>query len=210
MLQLYYYPKNASLAPHLVLEHLNKNFELLLVDRDNQQQKSPAYLALNPAGRIPTLIHDDLVIFESSAICLYLCEQHPESTLIPKLGEQDRAHFYQWLMYLNNTVQSEFLVYFYPEKYTMEKGCEASIIESQEIRLMAMFDLLDKKLNGESFLVGNQITVCDYFLLMVSIWGRNLPKPALSYQNLGPYLENLAKQKVVRKVFQREKISLTG
>ncbi len=210
MLQLYYYPKNASLAPHLVLEHLNEDFELLLVDRDNQQHKSPEYLALNPAGRIPTLIHDDLVIFESSAICLYLCELHPDSTLIPKLGEHDRAHFYQWLMYLNNTVQSEFLVYFYPEKYTANKDCEASIIEAQESRLMAMFDLLDNHLSGKTYLVGNQITVCDYYLIMVSIWGRNLPKPPLKYKNLGPYLESMVNHKVVKKVFQTEKISLTG
>ena len=94
MYQLYYYPRNASLAPHLVLEHLNEEFELLLVDRDNHQQKSPEYLALNPAGRIPTLLHNGLAISESSAICLYLCEQHLDSTLIPALGHPDRAHFY--------------------------------------------------------------------------------------------------------------------
>jgi len=210
MYKLYYYPKNASLAPHLILEHLNEDFELLLVDRDNNQQKSPEYLKLNPAGRIPTLIHDNLVVFESSAICIYLCEQHLESTLMPSLGDPNRAHFYQWLMYLNNTVQTEFLVYFYPEKYTTNQGCIASIKEAQEVRLIGMFDLLDKQLEGRSYLVSDDITVCDYFLLMVSIWGRHLPKPPLAFTNLGPYLKKLADQDVVKRVFEKEGISING
>ena len=71
MYQLYYYPLNASMAPHFILEALKVNFELIKVDRENNAQKSPEYLALNPAGRIPTLIDDGLAIFESPAICIH-------------------------------------------------------------------------------------------------------------------------------------------
>ena len=209
MYKLYYYPRNASLAPHLVLEHLGVDFELILVDRSSNQQKSSEYLALNPVGRIPTLVNNDLVIFESSAICLYLCEQHA-NTLIPDIGEKDRALFYQWLMYINNTVQTETLMYIYPEKYTSNKNCAPSIKQAQEIRLMAMYDLLNTYLDGKEYLIGKNVTVCDYFLLMVSIWGRNLPMPPLSLKKLGPYLQKLAEHEVVKKVFEKEKIGLKG
>ncbi len=64
MFKLYYYPNNASLAPHFLLHHLNADYELLLVDKPSNAQKSADYLKLNPAGRIPTLIVGEQPIFE--------------------------------------------------------------------------------------------------------------------------------------------------
>ncbi|MGI3027300.1 glutathione S-transferase N-terminal domain-containing protein, partial [Vibrio cholerae] len=81
MYQLYYYPNNASLAPHFLLHYMQLPYELVLVDKRTQSQKSPEYLKLNPAGRIPTLVDKGLAIFESPAICIHLCEQHPEHGL---------------------------------------------------------------------------------------------------------------------------------
>ncbi|SFD69273.1 glutathione S-transferase N-terminal domain-containing protein [Pseudoalteromonas denitrificans] len=91
MYQLYYYPLNASMAPHFILEELNIDFELVKVDKDNNAQKSQDYLALNPAGRIPTLVQNNSVIFESPAICIHLAETHPHAQLIPQIGHKDRA-----------------------------------------------------------------------------------------------------------------------
>jgi glutathione S-transferase len=81
------------MAPHFVLEELNADFELIMVDRKNKEQKSAGYLALNPTGRIPTLIDDGFAIFESPAICLHLAEAHPSSNLIPPIGDKKRAFF---------------------------------------------------------------------------------------------------------------------
>ena len=69
MYQLYYYPSNASLAPHIVLEEIGAPYELVLVDRDAQAHKQPDYLKLNPSGLIPVLIDGDLVLTETAAIC---------------------------------------------------------------------------------------------------------------------------------------------
>jgi len=208
MIQLYYYPEKASLAPHLVLEEMGLEFELVLVDTESNAHKSSEYLALNPAGRIPTLVDDKLVIFESSAICLYLCDKHPDLLLMPDITHADRARAYQWLMYLNNTVQTEFLVYFYPENHTTDKNIIASIVAAQESRLTDMFQLLDQALGGRPFLVGNHVTVCDYFLLMLSKWGEELTKPPLSFHNLRPYLKSLARREAVQTVFKNENLSL--
>ena len=70
MLELDYYPDNASLAPHLFLADSGADYVLKLVDRASNAQKSEEYLKLNPAGRIPALVHDDLDLFESPAICI--------------------------------------------------------------------------------------------------------------------------------------------
>src|SRR3569833_4774792 len=102
MYKLYYYPGNANLAPHMLLEELGAAYELVLVDRDRNAHNSPEYLKLNPNGQIPTLVDGDLVLYETAAICLHLVARHPEAGLAPPCGSEARAHFYEWLIYLAN------------------------------------------------------------------------------------------------------------
>ena len=85
MIQLHYFPGNASLIPHILLEELGLPFELQYVDRAKSAQKSPAYLKLNPNGQIPVLVDGDLVLYETAAICLHLADTHPAAKLAPPL-----------------------------------------------------------------------------------------------------------------------------
>lgn len=209
MYQLYYYPNNASLAPHFILQELGVPFELKLVDRKSEAQKSKEYLALNPAGRIPTLVDGELVLFESPAICLHLAEQHPEAGLVPPPGNPDRPLFFQWLMYLTNTLQAEQMVYFYPDKHTDDTDGAAAVRAAQERRVTEMLALLDRELKNKDFLVGDRLSACDYFLLMLCIWVDDFTQPPLSFSNLNKYLRALTKRPAVRDVCRKEKIDLS-
>ncbi|KTF08505.1 glutathione S-transferase [Pseudoalteromonas sp. H105] len=208
MYQLYYYPLNASMAPHFILEELKVDFELITVDRKSNAQKSSDYLALNPAGRIPTLIDNDLTIFESPAICVHLAENNPSSNLIPKIGDKNRSIAFQWLMYLTNTVQAELMVYFYPQKHTKDDKNIKSIVQAQELIITEAFELLDRELEGKDYLVGQSITVCDYFLFMLAVWADELQHPPLSFANLSRYLRGLAQREAVINVCKKENLSL--
>jgi glutathione S-transferase len=196
------------MAPHFVLEALNVDFELVLVDRKTNAQKSDEYLALNPSGRIPTLIDGELVLFESPAICIHLAESNPSSNLIPDIGSKNRHKFFQWMMYLTNTVQAELMVYFYPEKHTSYSNVTSDIANVHEKRVTDMFELLDNELEHRDFLVGNTITICDFFLFMLAIWADEFKKPPLAFDNLSKYLCNLAKHEAIISVCEKEKISL--
>lgn len=207
MYKLFYYPRNASWAPHLVLAEMGVEFELMLVDRKLNQQKSSEYISLNPTGRIPTLSEGNLVIFESAAICLHLCENHPNLGLIPSIGDPLRAKFYQWLFYLNSTIQPELMMYFYPQKHTEGEETK-SIALAQESRVTEMFSLIDKELEGKDFLVGPRVSVCDYFLFMLSHWASNFSQPPLSFRHLGSYLRKLAEREAVISVCKTEGTSL--
>ncbi|MBE0365525.1 glutathione S-transferase [Pseudoalteromonas ulvae UL12] len=209
MYQLYYFPLNASMAPHFMLEELKVDFELIAVDRKSNAQKSAEYLALNPAGRIPTLVDNGFAIFESPAICVHLAESHPSSNLIPKIGDKNRALFFQWLMYLTNTVQAELMIYFYPQKHTTDASNAEYIIEAQESRITEMFELLDRELENKDFLIGNSISACDYFLFMLAVWADEFKKPPLSFSNLSRYLRKLAQRDAIINVCKKENLSLT-
>src|SRR5688572_31927675 len=98
-LELHWFPGNASLAPHVLLEEMGVPFTLRLVDRTKDAQRSPEYLTLNPNGTIPVLVDGSLVLYEAAAICLHLVDTHREAGLAPPLATAERAHFYKWLVW---------------------------------------------------------------------------------------------------------------
>jgi glutathione S-transferase len=173
MYELFYYPGNASLAPHFVLEEVGASFKLRLVDRKTQGQKDPGYMKVNPMGRIPALVDGDLVLFESAAICLYLADRHPEAGLGRGMGTAERAHLYKWLMFLTNTIQPDFMAFYYPEKHTTDPGGLAAVRAAAEARLDAAYAVVNESLGrGGPFLLGEAPSVADFYLLMLTGWGR--------------------------------------
>ena len=106
MIQLHYYPSTAAMVPHILLEEIGVSYQRVLVDRMQGAHKTPDYLKLNPNGLIPVLIDGDLVLYETAAICLHLCDTHTEAEMAPPLGTVARAHFYKWLIWLANTLQA--------------------------------------------------------------------------------------------------------
>ena len=76
MYKLFWDPGAANMAPHAVLEEIGCPYELVKVDIAKGEHRRPAYVKLNPNGRVPTLIDGEKVMFEAAAIVLYLIEKH--------------------------------------------------------------------------------------------------------------------------------------
>jgi len=196
------------MVAHFVLEELGADYQLMLVDRKTNGQKSEGYLALNPTGRIPTLVDGDLVLFESAAICIHLVEKNLSSKLVPEINSPERPLFFQWLMYLTSTVQSELMVYFYPDKHTDGLMGASDIASAQEKRITDMLAILDKELTNKQFLVGGDLTICDLYIMMLSIWASGFTSPPLSFPHLGKYLRSLALVPSIKEVCRKENRSL--
>lgn len=207
MYELFYYPRNASLAPHFVLEEVGAPFVLTLVDRKRDAQKDPQYLERNPMGRIPTLIDGDLVLFEAAAICLHLADRHPQAALAPRVGSDERAHLYKWLMFLTNTIQPDFMALRYPEKHTTDIGGVASVKASAEARMDAAYAVVNDALDrGGPYLLGETISVADFYLLMVVGWGRLQTNPPASLPAILRCVELVAARPAIRRAAATEGI----
>jgi len=204
--QLHYFPGNASLAPHLLLEEMALPFELKLVDRKQNAQKSADYLKLNPLGRIPVLVDGDLVLFEAAAICLHLVDCHSEHNLAPAMGTPERALFYRWMMFLTNTVQSDFMIYFYPDRHTTDPDGAGAVKQMAEKRLGNWLSHINDELKGRDYLLGETFSAVDYFLLMLCRWCRNLGHPPRDYDRIGPCLKRIMARPAVARVMASEKI----
>lgn len=194
----------------MLLEELGVAYELILVDRDKNEQNSAEYLKLNPNGRIPTLIDGELVLYETAAICLHLADRYPDAGLAPTLGSNERAQFYKWLIYLTNTVQAELLTYFYPERLTGDAAAAAQVKAHAEARVGAMFDLIETALAASDgpYLLGTRYSAVDPYLLMLARWTRLMEHPARNRRHLGRYLETIAARPAVQRAFAAEGLAV--
>lgn len=209
MIQLHFFPSTASMVPHILLEELGTPYERVLVDRTQGVQKTTAYLQLNPNGLIPVLTDGDLVLYETAAICLHLCDTHPQSGLAPPLGSAERAHFYKWLMWLTNTLQAALIVYFYPERW-VNAGNTAGAAEVQQhaqIRVGNLLKQLDSELarQGGSWFMGQTYSALDPYVFTLCRWTRNFSEQqARTLPHLGPYLQRMLARPAVQRVLANE------
>jgi glutathione S-transferase len=211
MIQLHYYPGNASFAPHLLLEELGAAFELQYVDRTKGAHKSAAYLKLNPNGLIPVLVDGDLVLYETAAICLHIADTHPQAGLAPALGTPERAQFYKWLAWLTNTLQAAIIIYYYPERW-MKEGNAAGAAELKaqaEAKIGGMLDQLDAHfaVHGKDWFLGERYSALDPYAFLMCRWTRGFGRPARSRAHLGPFLQRMLARPAVQRVFAKEKLA---
>src|SRR5262245_26723082 len=133
MYTLYWSPGSASVAPHACLEEAGAAYTLKRVDTSKGEHQQPEYLALNPKGKVPTLVVDKDVLTESAAICMLIGDRHPDAGLAPVVGDHRRGHYYGWLTHLTNTLQPAMLEFYYPDRHTTSaNGTEAVAAKARE------------------------------------------------------------------------------
>jgi glutathione S-transferase len=206
MMQLHYYPSNASMTPHMLLEELGAPYQRVLVDRTKNAHHSPEYLKLNPNGKIPVLVDGDLVLYETAAIVLHLVDTHPEAGLAPALGTAERARFYKWLMWLSNTLQAEMPLYFYSDRWADDAGGAAQVKRHAEAHIAGMIDQLEAEFarRGGPWFLGERYSALDPYVLMLCRWTRGMARPARTLPELGPYLQRMLARPAVQRVYAYE------
>jgi len=213
MIQLHYYPSNASIAPHILLEEMGVPFELKLVDRANRAHKSGEYLKLNPNGLIPVLIDGELVLYETAAIVLHLVDSEAGRPFAPAIGTAARAHFYKWLVWFTNTVQATELMYFYPENY-LPPGSTAmdEVKATAQTKVGGQLKQMDDQLaaHGGPWVLGETYSALDIYAFMLCRWTRMYAgpaaKPARDHVHLGAFLQRMLLRPAVQRVIAREQL----
>jgi glutathione S-transferase len=112
MLTLYHAPNSRSSRFVWLLEELGEPYTLKLVSirrRDGSSEQDPAYRAIHPHGKVPALDHDGTIVFESSAIALYLADAFPAAGLGPRIGAPTRGAFVTWLAYYTGVMEPAFV-----------------------------------------------------------------------------------------------------
>ncbi len=181
MYTLYWNPGSASMAPHCCLEEAGAAYTLKRVDQSKGEHQMPEYLALNPAGKIPTLIisgdsasNDSpggggFIMTESAAMCMLIADRHPQAGLAPRADELARGHFYMWLTHLTNTLQPAMLRYYYPDRHTT--GDTEAVVNKALEEVAVLWSRIDAHLRQKGpYLLGERFSAADIFCAMLSTW----------------------------------------
>jgi glutathione S-transferase len=188
---LYYSPSGASMAVHWMLIEAGIPFEARLIDIDTGAQHDPAYLRLNPAGRVPTLVIDGVPRHESAALLMLLAERHVDAGLAPSLDSPDRPEWYELMVFLANTVLPAMRDWFYADTDGDPAGAEAVQALARR-RIEAAWDRLDAHLaDDRAWLVGDRLSTVDLLAVMLMRWSRNMPRKATAWPHLGPYINRV-------------------
>jgi glutathione S-transferase len=95
----YTHPQSRGRTVHWLLEELGVPYEMKILDFDKREHKSPSYLAINPMGKVPAIVHRGVVVTEGVAICLYLADAFPQAGLAPALDDPKRGTYLRWFLF---------------------------------------------------------------------------------------------------------------
>jgi GSH-dependent disulfide-bond oxidoreductase len=143
----------------IALEEMGLPYEVRVIDFATNEQKADWYVALNPNGRIPTLVDDGFALFESGAILLYLAEK--TGKFLPR-DPQGRSRVIQWLMFQMSGVgpmmgQANVFLRYFPEKIQ-------AAIDRYQREVTRLFGVMDRQLAGNQFIAG------DYSIADIALW----------------------------------------
>ncbi|ACB32585.1 Glutathione S-transferase domain [Leptothrix cholodnii SP-6] len=166
-MKLYYSPGACSLSPHIALRETGLPFELVLASTKTKKLADGSdYLAINPKGQVPMLALDDgTQITEGPAIVQYIADQAPASGLAPAAGTIERYKLMEWLNFITSELHKGFSPLFAPDTPDDYKPIARN-------RLLARLAYVDEQLADRSYLLGEQYSVADIYLFVVSGWGQ--------------------------------------
>jgi glutathione S-transferase len=204
MTTLYYSPSTASLVVHWLLIELGIAHSLHPLDFDKREHKSPEYLAINPAGVVPTLVLDGQAITEAAAIAMHLADRHPDAGLAPAIGSAGRAAYYQWFFFMANTLQPAYRAWFYPGEPAGEANVDAVKAAARERIEAAWQRVADHLERNGPFVLGDRPSAADFMLTMLMRWSRNMPRPAHTWPVLGAHAQAMKARPSFRETYARE------
>jgi glutathione S-transferase len=174
---------------HMFLEEVGAQFQLSRLDLLKGEQKNPDYLRLNPNGKVPTLVDDGFVLWESNAILLYLAEKFPQARLLPT-EPQDRARVFQWLLFEQTTFRPPLSLLMRQTRFTPEDQRDQKAIAQAWSEVRVNMEILQSALSGRDY-IGRTFSVADLAVLpyvyLATVLGADLsvwPTVAAYYQRL--------------------------
>lgn len=200
-MKLYYKPGACSLASHITLHEIGKEFEIEEVDTKRGQTASGAdYIGINPHGYVPALtLESGDILLEGPAILQYLADQAPDSALAPTPGTLERARLQQHL----NFVASELHIAFSPlfaDKPPTGEARDAAVTEIST-KLTAVENHLA---DGRTFLLGDQFSVADAYFFVVASWAGPTNIGLANWPNVSAYVDRIAARPATKAAMRAE------
>ena len=148
-----------------MLEEVGQPYETKVLEYGTDM-KTPAYLAINPMGKVPTILHGDAVVTECAAICAYLADAFPAAGLAPAPADKARAPYYRWLFFaagpLEAATSNKMMGFVVPpeRKKSMGYGSMEDVLAT-----------LESAVDGREYIAGDRFSAADVYVGSHIGWG---------------------------------------
>jgi len=164
-LVFYTNPMSRGRIVRWMLEEVGQPYRTEILDYATTM-KAPAYLAINPMGKVPAIRHGDTVVTEVAAICAYLADAFPQAGLAPEPASRARGPYYRWLFFAAGPLEAA----------VADRTLGASPSPEQQRMVgygsfAAVLDALEGAVSAGEFLAGNRFSAADLYLGSHLGWG---------------------------------------
>jgi glutathione S-transferase len=198
-MKLYYITGTCALAPHIVANEAGISIQPIQVDLKTKKTTGGGdYLAVNPQGYVPALELDNgEVLTEGPAITQYLADLKPEARLAPANGTLARVRLQAALNYIATELHRSYAPLFSPTT-------PREIREQQHAYLRRRYAMLDEQLAGRKYLFGDEFTIADAYLFVVTGWAEIVKLDLSDYANLQAFQKTVAERPAVQAAMQAQ------
>jgi glutathione S-transferase len=198
-MKLFYSPSACSLSPHIALREAGLPFELVLASTKTKTLPDGSdFRALNPKGQVPALLLEDgELLTEGPVIVQYIADRAPASGLLPAAGTLARYRVLEWLNYITSELHKGFSPLFNPAFPAEAKAMNKAALEQR-------FAWVDSQLAGKAYLTGDNFTVADGYLFVVTRWTAFVGVDIGNLANLGAFMARVGERPAVQAALKAE------
>jgi len=200
-MKLYYTPGACSLSDHIVLEWIGRPYEAVRVSRE--ERKSPAYLAINPAGAVPAFEQDGWVLTQNAAILNYLADSFPDARLTGDGTARSRAEVNKWLAMANADIHPAFHPLFGATSYLEDPALIERSKQAARVKLRSLFERIDAQFAGRDWIAGTR-SIADPYLFVVTRWAMAMEVDLSGLDNLQRFFERMLADPGVQGALRQE------
>lgn len=198
-MKLYYSPGACSQAPHIALTEAGIEFEPVRVDLGTKTLETGSdYRNINPKGAVPALgLPEGEVLTENAVILQFIGDLKPEAGFLPPLGHMHRYRVLEWLNFVATELHKSFTPLFKPDAGEETKRFAMQTLESK-------LDYVDEGFGEAPFLMGEQLTLPDFYLFVITGWADLMGLSADRRSRIKAFREMMLERPAVRQVLARE------
>jgi glutathione S-transferase len=191
----YTHPQSRGRIVHLLLEELGAPYDMRVLSFEKSEHKTPQYLAINPMGKVPAIVHRGVVVTETAAICMYLADEFPAKALAPKIGDPQRGTYLRWFFFGAGCFEPAIVDKMLARPPAERKGAMGYGTFEDTV------NALEKALSPGPYILGERFSAVDVYVgsqIMHSMMTKAMePRPAFQ-----GYADRLAARPVVQRLNQ--------
>jgi glutathione S-transferase len=205
MLKLYYTPGTCALASHIALQEADAVYTAERIDFKSNQQNSPEYLAINPKGRVPSLVTDRGILTETPAMLAFIAQSFPQAKLAPFDDPFAFAQVQAFNSYLCSTVHVAHAHKMRGSRWTTDEASFADMKRMVPKTVGACFALIERSMIKGPWVMGETYTICDPYLFTLAGWLEGDSVDLSALPKVADHRKRMSERPAVQKVLAEEK-----